>query len=130
MIDIVLNREKPDWVKEKIRTLQEESAVARIDAILELDQKRRALLTEGETLKGKRNKLNKMMGRFRSNKALTPAQQSGVADAIVAAIAAKDYARALELLTNPPSDLLGDSAPKAALDRLSNALRGMGEAVD
>src|SRR5258708_23094092 len=121
MIDIVLIREKPDWVKEKIRTLQEESAVARIDAILELDQKRRALLTEGETLQAERNKLNKMMGRFRGNKALTPAQQSGVADAIVAAIAAKDYARAFEFLTHPPSDLLGEAAPPAAPERLSHS---------
>src|SRR5258708_15705736 len=38
MIDINVIREKPEWVKEQIRKLQDESAVARIDTIVALDQ--------------------------------------------------------------------------------------------
>ncbi len=65
MLDITLIREKPDWVKEQLRHLNDDDAVARVDAILDLDQRRRALLTEVEAIKAGRNKLNKQMGQFR-----------------------------------------------------------------
>ena len=66
MHDIALIREKPDWVKQQLRHLNDEAAIARIDAILALDKQRRALLTEVEAIKANRNKLNKQMGRFRA----------------------------------------------------------------
>src|SRR5579871_1240148 len=129
MIDMNLIREKPDFVKAQIAKLQDESAVARIDAILRLDQSRRTLLSETETLQAERNKLNKVMGRFRGNKQLTPGAQTSAAEQAVQAIEAKDYVRALDLLTNPPAtESEGDT--KAALDKLTNALRMMGERVE
>src|SRR5579859_4312662 len=130
MIDINLIREKPGWVKEQIAKLQDEPAVKRIDTIVALDQRRRALLNESESLQSWRNRLNKSMGRFRSNKQLSPDAQAGVAEQIVKAIAARDYERALDLLTNSPTDLHGTSDPKSALDSLASALRGIGEQVD
>ncbi|MEP7285432.1 MAG: serine--tRNA ligase [Chloroflexota bacterium] len=130
MIDIALIREKPDWVKAQIVTLQDESAVARIDAIVTLDQTRRTLLTEAETLQAERNKLNKAMGRFRGNKQLSSGAQGYAAQAVIAAIAAKDYPRALDLLTNPPTTDQADGDSKQSLDQLTDTLRGMGERVE
>jgi len=130
MLDIALIREKPDWVKAQIAKLQDEPAVARIDSIVALDQKRRALLTETETLQAERNKLNKAMGRFRGNQQLAPAAQTQAALQVVAAIEGKDYARALDLLTNPPADGQSSADNKQALDQLAAALRGMGDRVE
>ncbi|MBX3062874.1 MAG: serine--tRNA ligase [Anaerolineae bacterium] len=67
------------------------------------------------------------MGRFRGNKQLSKAAMNGVAARIVSAIEGKDYATALELMSNPPADVEGD---EGALDRLSEALRGMGDRVN
>jgi seryl-tRNA synthetase len=132
MLDIALIREKPDWVKQQLRNLQDEPAVARIDAILDLDKRRRALLSESETLQAERNKLNKAMGRFRGNKQLAPAVQAQVAAQAVAAIASKNYDQALDLLTNPPANGTTQASDdtQAELDRLTDALRGMGDRVE
>src|SRR5260221_12112391 len=102
MIDIALIREKPEWVKAQIAKLQDEPAIARIDAIVTLDQKRRALLTESETLQSWRNKLNAAMGPFRGDKNTNAATKKQAAQAAPNPIRAKDYHRALEILTNPP----------------------------
>jgi seryl-tRNA synthetase len=69
------------------------------------------------------------MGRFRGNKQIAPGAQADAALGAVSAIEAKDFARALDLLTNPPNTN-SQTEPKPALDRLANALRGMGERVD
>ena len=52
MIDITLIREKPEWVKEQIAKLNDPGALARVDAIVALDRKRRELLTESEADSG------------------------------------------------------------------------------
>jgi seryl-tRNA synthetase len=130
MLDIALIREKPEWVKEQIAKLQDEPAVARIDTIVALDKRRRALLAETETLQAERNRLNKAMGRFRGNKQLAPAAQIHAARQAVAAINAREFERALDLLANPPADGKADGDPKAALDDLANALRSMGHQVE
>jgi seryl-tRNA synthetase len=62
MIDIRLIREKPDWVKGEIRKLYLE---APIDEIVELDRRRREVLTEVEELKAERNQVSKSMGPLR-----------------------------------------------------------------
>jgi seryl-tRNA synthetase len=129
VIDINLIREKPDWVKEELKKRFDDSAVARVDTILDLDKQRRALLLESETLQAERNKLNRAMGRFRGNKALSKETMNGVAARIVTAIQNKQYADALELMTNPPADVTGDDM-EGALERLTETLRGMGERVE
>ena len=62
MIDLKLVREKPEWVKEAIASLQLE---APINEILALDEQRRTLLTEVEALKARRNEVSKEIGRLR-----------------------------------------------------------------
>jgi len=62
MIDLKVIREKPEWVKGAIASLQIE---APIDAILALDEQRRSLLAEVEALKARRNEVSKEIGRLR-----------------------------------------------------------------
>jgi seryl-tRNA synthetase len=131
MIDITLIREKPEWVKEQYKRRYDDAAVARIDSILLLDQQRRALLTESETLQAERKKLNTAMGRFRGSKSLAPETQALIAVQAAEAIAASEYARALDLLTNSPAAVTGTGPDREqALARLTDALRGMGERVE
>ncbi len=130
MIDIDLIRKQPDWVKQQLENLQEPSAIPRIDRILELDKQRRACLVESETLQAERNKLNKAMGKFRGNKAIGQPALARAALDVVAAIEAKDYARALALMTETPANGTYEGDPNAALNTLSEALRKMGERVE
>ncbi len=65
MLDIALIREKPEWVKERLETLNDPGAVERIDTILELDARRRAVLKELETLRAERNRVSKQIGRMK-----------------------------------------------------------------
>ncbi|MFN2158130.1 MAG: serine--tRNA ligase, partial [Anaerolineae bacterium] len=62
MLDIKLIRENPEWVKAEIAKLNTE---APIDEIVELDELRRELLTESESLKAERNRVSKTMGPLR-----------------------------------------------------------------
>ncbi|HVO71794.1 MAG TPA: hypothetical protein VMT24_17215, partial [Aggregatilineaceae bacterium] len=123
MLDIALIREQPDWVKEQLRKLSDEAALARIDAILELDRTRRALLTEVEAIKANRNQLNKQMGAFRANKQLTSGQIVGASRAAIQALNAGNIQAALEALTVPQAIAgpVGESpdATKTALDDLT-----------
>ena len=133
MIDITLIREKPDWVKEQLRKLNDEAAIARIDAILALDQRRRALLTEVEAIKANRNLLNKQMGRFRSNKQLSPAQIVAGARQAVAALQAGDIDGYLKALENPHANPdLADATQAdvtAALEALTDEMKNLGARI-
>ena len=62
MLDIKLIREKPDYVRERLKTRR--SAVD-ISAVLELDEARRAAITEGERLKSERNEVSKKIGALK-----------------------------------------------------------------
>jgi len=133
MHDIALIREKPDWVKQQLRHLNDEPAIARIDAILALDKRRRALLTEVEAIKANRNKLNKQMGHFRGNKQLSPAQIVGGARRAVEALSQGDIDGFMAALQSPPlpADASEPSleAVAAALDELAGALKALGDRV-
>ena len=61
MLDIRLIRERPDYVKEQLRKLFEPTEI--IDEILELDRRRREILTELEALRAERNAESKAIGR-------------------------------------------------------------------
>ncbi len=76
MLDITLIREKPEWVKQQILKLNDPAAAARVDAILALDQQRRALLAESEAVQAGRNKLNKAIGRLRGDKQIDEATRA------------------------------------------------------
>lgn len=61
MLDINLIREQPDLVRTALRNRQMDASP--VDSILQLDQKRRALLTEVEKLKAERNAVSKEIGQ-------------------------------------------------------------------
>ncbi len=63
MLDINLIREKPDLVRKALKDRQSDPAP--VDAILKLDEKRRALLTEVEQLKAERNTVSKEIGQMK-----------------------------------------------------------------
>jgi seryl-tRNA synthetase len=61
MLDLRLIRERPDFVKEQIAKLFTE---APIDQILELDERRRSMLTEVEALRAELNQGSKQTGKI------------------------------------------------------------------
>ena len=72
MIDINIIRKKPDWVKAQIAKRNDS---APIDAILELDGRRREILKEVEELRRQRNASSKQIGRLMGQ--LKKAQRAG-----------------------------------------------------
>jgi seryl-tRNA synthetase len=61
MLDIRLLREKPDFVKERLAT-RDASLSAGVDAVLAIDEQRRAAETEKQKLQGERNRISKEIG--------------------------------------------------------------------
>lgn len=130
MIDIALIREKPEWVKQQLINLQDEPAASRIDQMLDLDKRRRALLHEAETLQAERNKLNKAMGPFRGSRTLSEAAKARAATDAIAAIERHDFAQAIARLTTPDTAGTFDGDTAGALTALGDSLRGLSERVD
>ena len=62
MIDIKLVRENPDLVKENIKKKFQDDKLHLVDEVLDLDQKGRAVKTEGDNLRAERNKISKQIG--------------------------------------------------------------------
>ncbi len=62
MLDIKLVRENPELVKENIRKKFQDGKLALVDKILELDERNRAIKTEVEQLRAKRNAASKQIG--------------------------------------------------------------------
>ncbi len=67
MLDINLIREQPDVVRKSLKDRQMDTSP--VDSILQLDEKRRALLTEAETLKAERNAVSKEIGKMKDEAA-------------------------------------------------------------
>jgi seryl-tRNA synthetase len=63
MLDLNLIREQPDLVRTALKNRQMDPSP--VDAILGLDEKRRALLTEVEQLKAERNAVSKEIGKMK-----------------------------------------------------------------
>ena len=62
MIDIKFLRENPELVKENIKKKFQDQKLVLVDEVLELDEKQRAVKTEGDNLRAERNKLSKEIG--------------------------------------------------------------------
>ena len=62
MLDIKFVRENPDVVRENIRKKFQEQKLPMVDEVLELDEKLRAAITEGNELRAARNALSKANG--------------------------------------------------------------------
>lgn len=63
MLDIKLIREQPDFVKEGFKRRDEDPAL--VDQVLGLDEQRRTLLKDAETLKATRNAVSKEIGKMK-----------------------------------------------------------------
>ena len=63
MLDLNLIREKPDLVRTALQNRQMDASP--VDDILRLDEKRRSLLTQVESLKAERNAVSKEIGRMK-----------------------------------------------------------------
>ena len=63
MLDINLIRENPDLVRKALRDRQLDASP--VNSILELDEKRRAILTDVEALKAERNAVSKEIGQMK-----------------------------------------------------------------
>ena len=73
MLDIKLIREKPDFVRQRLAT-RGAGDEARIDELLHLDEQRRKLLAEVETLKAQRNRASKEIGSLMGQKKAAEAE--------------------------------------------------------
>ena len=62
MLDIRLVRENPELVKENMKKKFQEEKLHLVDEVLELDEKGRAVKTEGDNLRAERNKVSKEIG--------------------------------------------------------------------
>lgn len=68
MIDIKLVRETPDKLKSMLHARQLSEDVSRIDDLILLDQERRKLVSEADSLKAKRNAVSEEIARLKKNK--------------------------------------------------------------
>lgn len=68
MLDIKLIRENPELVKENIRKKFQDGKLELVDKVLELDQRNRAIKTEVEQLRAKRNAASKQIGALMGQK--------------------------------------------------------------
>ena len=72
MLDIKLIRENTDFVRERLKT-RGAGDEAKIDELLKLDEQRRRLLTELESLKAQRNRVSKEIGALMGQKKIAEA---------------------------------------------------------
>ena len=62
MIDVNLIRTNPELVRENIKKKFQDRKLPLVDEVLALDEKRRALILEGDALRAQRNVLSKQVG--------------------------------------------------------------------
>lgn len=74
MIDINLIRTNPELVKQNIRNKFQDKKLPLVDEVLELDEKKRALQTEGDSLRASRNTLSKQIGGLMKEKKFEEAE--------------------------------------------------------
>ena len=131
MLDIALIRRQPDEVKEGLARLHDPEAVQRVDRILELDARRRELLSVAERLQMQRKRTNSVMGAWQRQGHLTTNQETQLFLVLDAAGAVSEgrWENVLDIL-DPASRTIGpdefylpDKDPLKA--EVVAALRGM-----
>ena len=75
MIDINLIRSNPELVKENIRKKFQDKKLPLVDEVLSLDERRRALQTEGDGLRAARYALSKQIGGLMREKKIAEAEE-------------------------------------------------------
>ncbi|MDA0578392.1 MAG: serine--tRNA ligase [Verrucomicrobia bacterium] len=78
MLDVKRIRENPDWVRQGLNARG--ASTDAVDTLLRLDEERRRLLTEVETLKSQRNAASKQIGELKKKGEDTTAAQAAVRD--------------------------------------------------
>jgi seryl-tRNA synthetase len=73
VLDIKLIREKPDFVRARLST-RGAGDEAKVDELLKLDEQRRKILSEVETLKAQRNRVSKEIGALMGQKKAAEAE--------------------------------------------------------
>jgi seryl-tRNA synthetase len=104
MLDINYVRAHPEEIRESLKRRNTE---APLDAALEADARRRALLTEAETLKARRNAVSKEIGQDKAGREAKIAEMKQVGDRIAGLDEElrrieEDLHRALSAIPNPP----------------------------
>jgi seryl-tRNA synthetase len=127
MIDLRLIREQAEAVKSAIRSLQ---ADAPIEQVLKLDERRRALLSEVEGLRARRNEMSKDIGRLGGGPDTEHLKEEvrGIADSIRAldeelAVVEEGLQQALYEIPNLPHS----SVPVGQDDRENVIVRSEGQ---
>ncbi len=100
MLDIKFIRENPDVVRENIKKKFQDWKLPMVDEVLELDEKLRAAITEGNELRAKKNQLSKQVGMLMGQAKKDPSKAEE-AEAVKAQVAA-NAARLAELETLEP----------------------------
>jgi seryl-tRNA synthetase len=127
MLDLRLIRERPDLVRAAVASLGIE---APIDTILALDEDRRAILSEVEALKARRNEVSKEIGRLRGGPGAEPLKDESrsigerikALDENVKSVEGKLNSAMLEMPNLPH-----DSVPAGKDDRDNVVVRTVGE---
>ena len=109
MLDIKMIRERPDFVRQRLASRGAGDEV-RVDEILRLDEQRRKLLNEVETLKAQRNRASKEIGALmqagkRDEAEAKKSEVAGLKEQQAALEAARDKAESAmrEILINLPN---------------------------
>ena len=116
MNDLRFIREHADLVRQALRNRRDDSP---LDALLEADSQRRALLGESEALKAQRNQVSRQIGRMRDRRAAAPMiaemRQVGRRIADLDRTTAELQARITEIMLEMPN-LPHESVPVGADD--------------
>ena len=135
MIDINLIRTNPELVKENIRKKFQEHKLPLVDQVLELDAKRRALISEGDALRQARNTLSKQVGVLmkegkREEAEAVKAQVKADADRLVAIEKeTEEVDGALKKAMMSIPNIIADDVPLGASDEENVELQRFGEAT-
>jgi seryl-tRNA synthetase len=128
MLDIDLIREQTEWVRQQLRNLNDEGALQHVDAALQLDEKRRALITQVQQIKEARNVFSKGAGRLKGDKKLDDGVRIAAAVAVAEAVRAGNIEQGMAYINDPAN---APSTPKtdtnAALDDLFAELKTLGD---
>jgi seryl-tRNA synthetase len=73
VLDIKLIREKPDFVRQRLATRGAGDEM-KIDELLKLDEQRRKILAEVESLKAQRNRVSKEIGALMGQNRIAEAE--------------------------------------------------------
>ena len=88
MLDIKFVRENPDIVKENIRKKFQDEKLPLVDEVIDLDARLRAVKTEADSLRAKRNTLSKQIGVLMGQARKDPAKKEE-AEAVKAEVQAQ-----------------------------------------